>query len=162
METKVLLEAVIYFENDFTQIDHMFKVLGFALALSENEEINDVDRTVIALSAILHDIGIPEAKKRFHSSDGRYQEMLGPDIARRILESCGVGESIRDRVCFIVAHHHSYDQVDGLDFRILVEADFLVNIHEGYVEEREAPAVYDRHIKTDIGKKLFKKLYLSQ
>ena len=32
------------------------------------------------------------------------------------------------RVEYLVGHHHTYKDIDGLDYQILVEADFLVNI----------------------------------
>ena len=35
-----------------------------------------------------------------------------------------------DRVRYLIAHHHTYDEIDGLDYQILVEADFLVNLYE--------------------------------
>lgn len=35
-----------------------------------------------------------------------------------------------DRICYLVGHHHTYVNVDGIDYRILLEADFLVNAYE--------------------------------
>ena len=35
-----------------------------------------------------------------------------------------------DRVCYLVGHHHTYLDMDGMDYQILVEADFLVNLFE--------------------------------
>ena len=38
-----------------------------------------------------------------------------------------------ERISWLVAHHHTYTDVDGQDHRILLEADFLVNAGEhGY------------------------------
>ena len=28
-----------------------------------------------------------------------------------------------DRICYLIAHHHTYYNVDGLDYRILLEED---------------------------------------
>ena len=33
-------------------------------------------------------------------------------------------------MCYLIAHHHTYTNMDGLDYQILVEADFLVNLYE--------------------------------
>ena len=39
------------------------------------------------------------------------------------------------RISWLVAHHHTYTNVDGLDHQILLEADFLVNAGEsGYTQ----------------------------
>ena len=38
-----------------------------------------------------------------------------------------------ERISWVVGHHHTYTNVDGLDHQILLEADFLVNADEsGY------------------------------
>mgnify|MGYP000340972515 FL=1 len=33
-----------------------------------------------------------------------------------------------ERVAYLIGHHHTYDKIEGMDYQILVEADFLVNI----------------------------------
>jgi hypothetical protein len=35
-----------------------------------------------------------------------------------------------DRVAFLVGHHHTFTGVDGIDWQILLEADYLVNASE--------------------------------
>ena len=69
----------------------------------------------------------------------KYQEALGPAPARELLESLGFPADVTERVCYLVGHHHSYDQVDGVDYRILLEADFLVNASHNRLS-REAVA----------------------
>lgn len=78
----------------------------------------------------MHDIGIHQAEARYGSSNGKYQEELGPAEARNLLEQLHVAETDIDRVCYLVGHHHTYSHIDGLDYQILVEADFLVNLYE--------------------------------
>ena len=40
-----------------------------------------------------------------------------------------------ERISWLAAHHHTYTDVYGLDNRILLEADFLVNAGEsGYTQ----------------------------
>ena len=45
---------------------------------------------VVRAAAVLHDIGIREAERKHGSSAGKYQEVEGPPIARRILEKLSV------------------------------------------------------------------------
>ena len=45
------------------------------------------------------------------------------------LSKLGYDKKIIERVSYLVAHHHTYNEIDDVDYQILVEADFLVNIH---------------------------------
>lgn len=64
--------------------------------------------------------------------------MLGPDEAEKLLNKLGVDEKIIERVCFLVGHHHTYNMIDGLDYQILVEADFLVNAYEDNLSKMQS------------------------
>ena len=64
-----------------------------------------------------------------------------------------------ERICYLVGHHHTYDQVDGMDYQILLEADFLVNIYEDGLSREAANRALERVFKTEAGKKLFRILY---
>ena len=38
-----------------------------------------------------------------------------------------------NRVAYLVGYHHSPEQIDGIDYQILIEADYIVNASEsGY------------------------------
>ncbi|HOY51021.1 MAG TPA: HD domain-containing protein [Prolixibacteraceae bacterium] len=158
-ESAVLLGMVRYFGDDIKRISHAFKVYGFARAILSGERLPEEKALITALTAILHDIGIKEAVRKHHSSDSRFQEMEGPAVARSIMEGCGIHPHVMDRVCFITGHHHTYSKIDGPDFQILVEADFLVNIHEGYITPEAAPSVVKKYFRTSTGKDLAASLY---
>ena len=42
----------------------------------------------------------------------------------------GFEEAVIERVSYLVGHHHTYTNINGMDYQILVEADFLVNYFE--------------------------------
>ena len=67
-----------------------------------------------------------------------------------------------DRICWLVAHHHSYDNVQDIDLQILIEADFLVNLDEKQADEAAIEKVRDDHFKTTTGKKFLQQLLLSK
>ncbi len=159
MIKKVLSEMILYFGNDIKRINHALKVYGYACAIMGNQAIDREKVKIIELAAILHDIGIKEAEKKHGSSNGKYQEREGPPIARNILESAGEAEKIINRVCFLIGNHHSYNKIDDIDFQILVEADFLVNIHEGGLGNDSIQSISDRYFKTGAGKKILNKIY---
>lgn len=161
MITKITEQMIRVFGQDVRRINHALKVLGFATAIADLEKLSEGEKETLSLSALLHDIGIQEAEKKYNSSAGNYQELEGPPIAEEILKACGCdGNTIR-RVCFIVGHHHSYHSIDGLDFQILVEADFLVNIHDEGLQKAAVLSIRDKIFKTGSGTKLLEMMYLS-
>ncbi len=159
MINSAILEMVRLFGNDAPRINHALKVFGFAQAISAGEHIAASQRDVIDLAAILHDIGIQQAEKRHGSNDGKYQELEGPPIARTILEKLNVKEEVVERVCYLVGNHHSYKKIDGIDFQILVEADFLVNIYEDERFSKNIASINERIFKTTTGRELLECLY---
>jgi hypothetical protein len=60
--------------------------------------------------------------------EGRFQEQEGPAIALDIMKKHDYEQAIIDRVCFIIAHHHTPEKIDGKDFQILWEADLIENM----------------------------------
>lgn len=68
------------------------------------------------------------------------------------MKKLGADRETIDRVCYLVGHHHTYTEIDGLDYQILIEADFLVNLYEDGVDQKAVRAAYDRIFKTDTGR----------
>jgi hypothetical protein len=160
MINRVILEMVRYFGNDVRRINHALKVYGFSCAISSGEVLSDTENTVLALSAILHDIGIREAERKYNSASGTYQELEGPPVAGAILEEAGVPDAITGRVCHLVGNHHSYLKIDGIDFQILVEADFLVNIYEDNMDKASIDNIASKLFSTETGFELLRRMYL--
>lgn len=155
---EVLNEMMGYFGTDVRRINHALMVYGFASAIARSENLSDQTLDIIEIAAVLHDIGIPESERKYGSCIGKYQEIEGPPIAGAILEKLGVAPETIERVCFLIGHHHSYNKIDGVDFQILVEADFLVNIFEdGLLESVES--IRDRYFKTPSGTRLLLQMY---
>lgn len=155
-------KMVAYFGCDVRRISHALKVLGFARVLAEETGVSEKENLIIELAAVLHDIGIHEAERKHNSSAGKYQELEGPPIAESILSECGVPKDVSARVSYLVGHHHSYGMIDGIDFQILVEADFLVNIAEDAMEHPAIQSIRDKYFKTQAGIKILDSMYLSE
>lgn len=159
MVSKALSSMIEYFGQDARRVNHALKVYGFAKTIGAGEAASERDTLVIGLAAVLHDIGIKEAERKYNSSAGKYQEIEGPHIAKGILDSAGVEKDITDRVCHLIGNHHSYNKIDGLDFQILVEADFLVNIFEDSMDTVAVKSIKEKYIRTASGRKLMESLY---
>ena len=98
-------------------VNHALKVFGFAKAIGEQEGLDNPVQQTLEIAAVLHDIGILESERKYHSYEGEYQQIEGPPIAREILMRCEVPSEVADRVCYLIAHHHEYDHIDGLDYQ---------------------------------------------
>lgn len=155
-----LSEMIRYFDSDVRRINHALKVYGFALSIAEAEQVSEYEKEIIMFSAVLHDIGIKAAEEKYNSSAGKYQEIEGPPIAKRILENGGVESDKIDRVCYLIGNHHSYQNIDGLDFQILVEADFLVNIFEDEMDKDSIVSIKNKYFKTSCGTRFLECMYL--
>jgi len=165
MTGAVLNKMILYFGTDTARIQHAMKVYCFARALWEEEalaeEFSDSDerKETLLMAAILHDIGIHEAERKYNSSAGKFQEIEGPSIAERILRECAADSRQITRICYLIGHHHTYNLIDDLDFQILVEADLLVNLEEDHLDRAAILSVREKYMKT-AGSKRFLDSYL--
>jgi HD superfamily phosphodiesterase len=149
--SSIMKKMIEYSEGDIRRINHALKVYSYAWSIGELEGMEGEALEILEVASLLHDIGIKESERKYSSSDGKYQELEGPPIALGFLEEYGLAGSFTDRVCFLIGNHHSYANIDGLDFQALVEADFLVNIDEGWVEKKSIGAVKSKYFKTGTG-----------
>ena len=122
--------------------------------IADCEDLDEKTRFILETAAILHDIGIKVSETKYGNSNGRHQEEEGPDIARPLLAKLSYDPPVVDRVCWLIAHHHTYDNIDSMDYQILVEADFLVNILEDNLPDRAALSAYQNIFRTECGKKI--------
>lgn len=160
MLNRLCKETIAYDCGDPKRIQHFIKVHAFAKLIAESEGIGAHVRFVLEAAAYLHDIGIHKAEDLFGDCGGKNQEKLGPGEAAPILERCGFSEADAQRVCFLIAHHHTYTGIDGVDWQILLEADMLVNLFEDEAGEHAARSALERVFKTETGKELCRQMFL--
>ncbi len=158
---EVSLRMIAYFDGDVRRINHALKVYGFATAIAGVEKLDERQHQIVDIAALLHDIGIVNAEKKYNSSAGNYQELEGPPVARELLVQFNLPSEIIDRICFLIGHHHSYTKIDRIDFQILVEADFLVNIFEDNLSGNAIHSIREKYFKTKAGKEMLDKIYLN-
>lgn len=158
---KTTARMISYFGKDVRRINHALKVYSFAHLIALQETLNGDELLITELASILHDIGIPVSEQKYGSCIGKYQEIEGPPIAREMLETLGASTEIIDRVCYLIGNHHTYTKIDGIDFQILVEADFLVNIYEDEMSENSIKSASDKYFKTGTGKLILESMYLT-
>ena len=152
---------IAYNAADVRRINHALKVYGFASSIAREEGLSQEELLVVDMASVLHDIGIREAERKYNSCSGHYQEIEGPAVARELLSGVQVSPAHLDRICFLIGNHHSYPKIDGLDFQILVEADFLVNIFEEKMSFHSIESIRKKYFKTKTGIGFLEKMYMS-
>ena len=163
-ETKIIQKRLIrdmmkVFGDDQKRIDHAMAVLFHAEQILPAEGGNPL---VVKAAAILHDIGIHQAERKYSSSAAKYQEIEGPPVAREILLKYDLDEAIVEHICRIIANHHSAKDIDTLEFRIIRDADWLVNIPEEFsdIGKEKMQELIDRVFKTNKGRQTAIDLFL--
>ena len=153
------MDMIAYYDGDPKRIQHFTKVHSYARLIGIGEELDDASLFILEAAAYTHDIGIRVAEEKYGRCDGKLQEQEGPIIAQKMLSQLGFENYIVERICFLIGHHHTYDNIDGLDYQILVEADFLVNLYEDDAGNRAIDKAYTRIFKTETGKKIFRLMF---
>ncbi len=155
----IYTKMIEYFGCDVRRIEHTKKVYDFATKIFTNEGGNEF---IIKTSSILHDIGIHEAERKYNSSAGHYQELEGPIVARDILAEFAVSDEDLNHICDIIANHHSAKNIDTLEFKIIWDSDWLVNIPNelNLKNKKNLKILIKNTFKTKTGKKIADKLFL--
>lgn len=156
-----LVEAAIaYNTNDPKRSAHLLKVHGFARTIGLLETLDSQIQFTLEAAAIVHDIGIRICEQKYNGRcSGDLQQREGPAVAKQLLDDLNFPKEITMRVCYLVAHHHTYTNIDGIDYQILVEADFLVNIYEEEMKQEAIEHVKEKIFKTEAGKRLLKQMF---
>lgn len=152
-------EMIQYYKGDPKRIQHFIKVHSFARLIGVGEKLSPDEQFRLEAAALVHDIGIRLAEEKFGSCTGKLQEQEGPEPARKLLFSLGFDSAVTERICFLVAHHHTYDEVDGLDYRILLEADFLTNLYEDGASIQTVQAALKNIFRTKTGAALCRTMF---
>ena len=150
----LISEMIEYEKGNPRRVQHFLKVHAFAKIIAEQEGLDERTQDTLEIAAVLHDIGIKPSVKKYGSSAGNYQEIEGPPVARLFLKKYNVSDEIMERVSFLIANHHTYGSIQAVDYQVLIEADFLVNIYEDSMK----PSLF----KTKTGVHLLETMFLSQ
>ena len=150
IRSKLIEEMKKVFKEDHKRIAHALAVLNYAEQIQAEE---GGDQLIVKAAAILHDIGIHQAERKYGSSAGQYQEIEGPPIARKILAKYDLGKDAEQHICRIIANHHSAKDIDTIEFRIVWDADWLVNIPVEFPDagREQLQQMFDKVFKTNRG-----------
>lgn len=156
---KLMLAMIAYNNGDAKRIQHFIKVHALAKLIGEEEKLDAKTLYILEAAALAHDIGIRNSEQKYGSCNGKQQELEGPPEAEKLLQKLGFAPEVTERVCWLIAHHHTYNGITGADYQILVEADFLVNLYEDGVGMDAVKTAYARIFKTQAGKNICRTMY---
>ena len=157
------LAMISYNNADPMRIQHTTKVHAYARLIGHGEELDEETQFILESAALVHDIGIRASEKKYGHQNGKLQEQEGPAVARDLLERLGGYTEVQiARICWLVAHHHTYHVCEDMDYQILIEADFLVNLYEDNESPKAIDAVRRNIFKTKSGLKIFDDMYANK
>lgn len=161
MTVAAAVEKMIRFsDGNIHDIEHFMKVWAFAKTIGEQERLDEHTQMILELAAVVHDISCPLCRLKYGNTNGKLQEREGPALVAAFSEGSDLSERDVRRISWLVAHHHTYTDVDGLDHRILLEADFLVNAGESGSPKAAVLKARDIIFKTQSGTRLLNSMFL--
>lgn len=152
-------KMIDYYMGDLKRIQHFIKVHSFSKMIGEMEGLDSRTQNTLEIASIVHDIGIKLCEEKYGNCNGKLQEQEGPALAKQMLTELCIDNDIIERVCYLVGHHHTYTDIDGIDYQILVEADFLVNIYEDGLSKETTLVTYQNIFCTEAGKNICKSMF---
>lgn len=159
MTARVTDAMIVYYSGDMRRITHFLAVYGFAKAIGEHEKLDAPAQEILEIAALTHDIGIRASVEKFGKSSAATQQTEGPPVARAMLTALGCPENVVERVCWLISRHHTFGNIKGQDYQILVEADFLVNITGLAMKEGTIRKLKKNVFRTEAGLRFLANIY---
>ncbi len=149
-------------QNNLHDINHLLKVYGYAKTIGELESLPPQTQRVLEVAALVHDIACPLCRQKYGYADGAHQQTEGEPMARAFLQDTGLSPDEIERVAYLVGHHHTLEGIDGIDWQILLEADYLVNADENGASKPAIENTLCTMYRTPSGSALLRAIYLRE
>ncbi len=155
-----IIQKMIDFSNgNLHDINHFLKVWAYAKTIGESEHIDPDTLFILEAAAVTHDIACPLCREKYGNTNGKYQEKEGVPLIHEFFRNSGLSEEQISRIAYLVGHHHTVDCIDGSDYQILIEADYLVNADEAPFSAANIRNFCNKIFKTRTGIELLKSIY---
>ena len=157
---ELALAMIDYNNGDPKRIQHTTKVHAYASMIGKCEGLDEDTLFILESAALVHDIGIRASEKKYGHQNGKLQEQEVPAVARELLTRLsGFTDQQIERICWLVGHHHTYHVCEDLDYQILIESDFLVNLFEDEESPNAIRAVRKNIFRTESGTRMLETMY---
>ena len=155
MKVAEIMEKMVAFSGgNIHDIDHLIRVWTCAKTIGELEGLDEEAQFTLEIAAITHDIACPLCREKYGNTNGKHQETEGAPMVRVFLADTGLHTAQIDRIAWLVGHHHTFSEIDGKDYQILVEADYIANASENGYSQANVDNFTAKVMKTESGKRL--------
>ena len=158
--SRILVKMIDYSAGNRKDINHLMKVHSYARIIGKGEGLSEELQKITEIAAIVHDIACPLCRIKYGNTNGKYQEAEGPALTESFLADTGLTREEIARIAYLVGHHHTYEGVEGLDYQIFLEADYLVNADESGYSRENILHMRDTVFQTKTGTALLESIYL--
>ncbi|MBR2666740.1 MAG: HD domain-containing protein [Oscillospiraceae bacterium] len=156
---RIMEKMIAFSDGSLHDIDHFIRVWTYARTIGQLEGLSAETQYLLEIAAITHDIACPLCREKYGDTNGKHQEAEGTPMVRAFLSDSGMSGVQIERVAYLVGHHHTFTGIDGPDWQILVEADYIANAAENGYSRENIRNFMDRVMKTDAGKRLCRKVF---
>lgn len=155
-----IMEKMISFsKGNIHDIDHFVRVWNYARTIGALEGLDADTQYILEVAAIVHDIACPLCREKYGNTNGKRQEEEGAPMAAEFLKDSGMSAEQIERVGYLVGHHHTFADIDGVDYQILVEADYIANATENGYSLNNVRNFAGKVFKTEAGLRLLKAIF---
>ena len=134
--SQIMEKMIAFSDGNLHDIDHYIRVWTYAKLIGEQEGLDPEKQFILEAAAIIYDIACPLCREKYGNTNGKLQESEGEQLAEVFLVDSGLRREQVERVKYLVGHHHTLTDIDGMDHQILIEADYIANASEnGYSDE---------------------------
>ena len=160
MTVAQIMEKMLAFsEGNIHDIDHLLRVWSYAKTIGELEGLDRETQFVLEAAAIVHDIACPLCREKYGNTNGKYQEKEGAPMVRAFFADSDLSAEQTDRIAWLVAHHHTFNDIEGIDYQILVEADYIANASENGYSREKIDFFVTKFAKTDSALRLIASIF---
>ena len=156
---QIMEKMIAFSEGNIHDITHLSCVWTYAKTIGELEGLDADTLFILEAAAITHDIACPLCRVKYGNTNGKNQEKESAALIAEFFKDSNLPQDFTDRISFLVSHHHTLDQIDGIDYQIIIEADYLVNADESHFSGHNIKNMYDKIFKTETGKFLLRSMY---
>ena len=158
--SQIMEKMIAFSDGNLHDIDHFIRVWTYAKLIGEQEGLDPEKQFILETAAIIHDIACPLCREKYGNTNGKLQESEGEQLAEVFLVDSGLRREQVERVKYLVGHHHTLTDIDGMDHQILIEADYIANASENGYDEKNIENFLNKIVKTSAGKKLIESIFL--
>ena len=156
---QVMEKMIAYSDGNIHDIDHLIRVWTYAKTIGELECLDANTQYILEVAAITHDIACPLCREKYGNTNGKHQEKEGVPLVKTFLADCGISAEKIDRIAWLVGHHHTFHDIEGMDCQILIEADFIANASENEYNLENVTNFMNKIMKTAAGNRLARAIF---